>query len=96
VVADTTMQTAQLASTGTAQGGIFAYSLVFDPQIKGKGKFVLLPEYLHSPIRHRMVLLKNASSTAKDFYDYLQSAPARVIFSEYSFSFVLFRRVDED
>lgn len=96
VVADTTMQTAQLASTGTAQGGIFAYSLVFDPQIKGKGKFVLLPECLHSPIRHKMVLLKNASPTAQAFYDYLQSAPARIIFSEYNFSFMLFRRVDGD
>jgi molybdate transport system substrate-binding protein len=96
VVADTTMQTAELVSTGTIQAGIFAYSLVFDPQIKGKGKFVLLPEYLHAPIRHRMVLLKDASSTAKDFYDYLQSVPARVIFSEYNFSFMLFRRVDGD
>ncbi len=95
LLAETTAQTAQVAASGTTQGAIFAYSLIFDPQIKNKGKFVLLPESLHAPIRHRMVLLKNASPTARAFYEYLQSATARVIFSEYNFSFVLFRQAGE-
>jgi molybdate transport system substrate-binding protein len=96
LLGETTMQTAQLVSAGAAQGAIFAYSLVFDPKIRGKGKFALLPDSLHDPIRHRMALLKNASPTAQAFYDYLQSSPARMVFSEYNFSFVLFRQVEKN
>ncbi len=96
VLTDSTTQTAELVSTKLTQGAIFAYTLIFDPQIRGKGSFVLLPEYLHSPIRHRMVLLKNASSTAKAFYSYLQTSQARKILTEYNFSFILFRHVDGD
>ena len=78
-------QAAQFASSGNADGGIIAYSLVLAPALRERGRFSLLPETLHSPLRQRMVLLKRASPAAARFYDYLRSPASRAILGEYGF-----------
>jgi len=85
VLGENIAQAAQFALSGSAQGGIIAYSLALSPKLKAQGNFVLLPERLHKPIRQRMVLLKQAGKTAKAFHAYLLKPEARTIFEHYGF-----------
>jgi molybdate transport system substrate-binding protein len=85
VLGENVSQAAQFASGGSAQGGIFAYSLALSPQVAKLGRYVVIPESLHPPLRQRMVLVKGAGETARAFYRFLQAPPARDTFSRYGF-----------
>ena len=80
VLGDTIAQAAQFATTGNAIGGLLAYSLVVEPGFAQRGTYALIPDSDHLPLRQRMVLLKRASPTATQFYNYLQGQTAREIF----------------
>ncbi|OGA33619.1 MAG: molybdate ABC transporter substrate-binding protein [Betaproteobacteria bacterium RIFCSPLOWO2_12_FULL_62_13b] len=85
VLGENASQAAQFATSGSAQGGIFAYSLALAPSVSKAGNYVLLPEGLHRPLLQRMVLLKGAGETARIFYSYLQQPAARAVFKRYGF-----------
>jgi molybdate transport system substrate-binding protein len=85
VLGENVAQAAQFAASGSAQGGIFAYSLALSPAVSKLGTFALLPTEMHEPLRQRMVLLKNAGDTAKAFYRFLQAPRARAVFQQYGF-----------
>jgi len=85
VLGENVSQAAQFASSGSAQGGIFAYSLALAPAIAARGRYILLPETLHQPLRQRMVLTRKAGETARAFYAYLQQDAARAVFRRYGF-----------
>jgi molybdate transport system substrate-binding protein len=85
VLGENVSQAAQFATSGSTQGGIFAYSLALAPGIAQQGRYVLLPEDLHAPLRQRMVLVKGAGETARVFYAYLQQPAARKILTQYGF-----------
>jgi molybdate transport system substrate-binding protein len=85
VLGENVSQAAQFAASGSAEGGIFAYSLALSPSVGNLGTYVLLPAERHKPLLQRMVLLKGASPEAQDFYAYVQKAPARAIFRKYGF-----------
>ena len=86
VLAENVSQAAQLATSGSAQGGVFAYSLALEPSISGLGSYALLPSDWHGPLLYqRMVLMKNAGETAQAFYRYMQTPPARTVFGKYGF-----------
>ena len=85
VIGENVSQAAQFAASGSTQGGIFAYSLAHIAAVSERGTYVLLPADLHSPLRQRMALLKNAGETAKLFYDYVQQLSARAIFQQHGF-----------
>jgi molybdate transport system substrate-binding protein len=85
VLGENVSQAAQFATTGGADGGIFAYSLALSPAVGRLGRFVLIPESMHRPLRQRMVLLKSAGPTAGAFYAFVKSAEARRIFDRYGF-----------
>ncbi len=80
VLGDSIAQAAQFAMTGNAIGGLLAYSLVVEPGFAQRGTYAVIPESDHLPLRQRMVLLKRASPTAMQFYNYLQGQTARDIF----------------
>lgn len=86
VLGENVSQAAQFAASGSAQAGLFAYALALSPAIAARGKYVLLPDTLHAPLRQRMVLLKDAGPTARDFYAYLQLPAARAIFRRHGFT----------
>ena len=44
-----------------------------------------VPEDWHSPLRQRMVLLKDAGPVAEQFYAYVRQRAARAIFRKYGF-----------
>jgi len=85
VLGENVSQAAQFASAGSAQGGIFAYSLALVPAIAHLGRFALIPVDWHAPLRQRMVLMKNAGETTRTFYRFIQSPAARVIFLKFGF-----------
>ena len=85
VLGENVSQTAQFATAGSTQGGIIAYAQAISPVMSQQGEFALIPAEWHAPLRQRMVLIKNAGDTAKAFYQYLQSPPAREVFKRYGF-----------
>jgi molybdate transport system substrate-binding protein len=85
VLGENVSQAAQYATSGSAEGGIIAYSLALSPQVSKLGTYALLPEDWHQPLRQRMVLLKNAGPAAREFYAYLQGPSARRVFKRYGF-----------
>lgn len=86
VLGENVSQAAQFAVSGSAQGGIFALSLALSPTFARAGRYVLIPQSLHSPLRQRMVLTKRAGSAAQGVFTYLQSPPARAVFKKYGFT----------
>jgi molybdate transport system substrate-binding protein len=85
VLGENVSQAAQFATSASAEGGVFAYSLALSPQVTKLGQYVLIPESLHDPLRQRMALVKGAGETARAFYRYLQEPQARAIFKRYGF-----------
>lgn len=83
VLGENVSQTAQFATSGSAQGGIIAYSLALSPKVSALGSYALIPAEWHEPLRQRMALTKNAGSVAERFYAYVQTPPARRIFVKY-------------
>jgi molybdate transport system substrate-binding protein len=85
VLGENVSQAAQFATSGSAEGGIFAYSLALAPEVSSLGTHALIPAEWHAPLRQRMALMKNAGPVAKSFYAYVRSEPARVIFRRFGF-----------
>lgn len=85
VLGENVSQAAQFTTSGSVQGGIIPYSLALAPAVKELGRFVLLPETWHAPLRQRMVLLKNAGDTARAFYRFIQEPQAGAILQRHGF-----------
>ena len=85
VLGENVGQAAQFATSANAQGGIIAYSLALAPQVAALGRYQPIPGGWHSPLRQRMVLLKNWRPVAGRFYAYVQQPAARAIFRKYGF-----------
>jgi molybdate transport system substrate-binding protein len=81
VLGDSIAQAAQFAATGNAAGGLIAYSQVKEPALADKGKYALIPQADHPPLRQRMVLLKRATPVVEQFYAYVQGSAARAVFT---------------
>ena len=86
VLGENVSQAAQFASSPSAQGGIFAYSLALSPNVSRLGTYLLLPDSLHAPLRQRMALLTGAGGTAHEFYSYLKSPRAREVLRKHGFA----------
>lgn len=86
VLGENAAQATQFAVSGSSQGGIIPYSLALAPRIAERGRFALIPEDWHRPLRQRMVLLKGAGETARVFYDYLRTDDARRVMARFGFA----------
>jgi molybdate transport system substrate-binding protein len=86
VLGENVSQAAQFAASGDATAGLFAYSLTFSPAVASRGRFALVPESAHAPLRQRMALVKGAGEEARAFYRHLQGPAARAIFARYGFA----------
>jgi molybdate transport system substrate-binding protein len=85
VYGENVSQAASFATSPNAHGGIIALSLALAPQVTARGRHALIPQNFHSPLNQRMVLLRDAGTVARSFYDYLQSAPARAMLRAHGF-----------
>jgi molybdate transport system substrate-binding protein len=86
VYGENVSQALQFATAGGADGGIVALSLVLAPAFQGKGRYAIIPETWHQPLRQRMVLMKGAGETAQHFYHWLQQPRARAVLARYGFA----------
>ena len=85
VLGENVSQAAQFATSGDAEGGIVAYSLALSPKIAAVAAYDLIPDGWHQPLRQRMVLLKGAGETARQFYAFVASPAGRDILKRYGF-----------
>ncbi|OGA43066.1 MAG: molybdate ABC transporter substrate-binding protein [Betaproteobacteria bacterium RIFCSPLOWO2_12_FULL_63_13] len=79
-------QAAQFALSGTVEAGVIAQSLAISDRMARAGTFAVLHPSLYPPLRQKMVLLRGAGQTARRFYEYVQSEPARAAFERYGFA----------
>jgi molybdate transport system substrate-binding protein len=86
VLGENISQAAQFASWGSTQGGIIALSLAGAPAVSRTGRFQLIPEAWHQPLRQRMVLMKNAPPAAIAFHDHLSTPAAQAVLQRHGFA----------
>lgn len=73
-------------SSGAANVGITALSLAKAPELAGIIQFIPLPDGSYTPIRQRMILMKNPPPLAIELYEYLQSPTAKMILQRYGYT----------
>lgn len=83
-------QTAQYITTGSAEAGFNALSIVLSPEMKGKGHYTIVDSTLYQPIHQAAILLKHSEDSPKkvsseQFYEFLYSAKAKAIFKKYGY-----------
>ena len=76
-------QAAQFATTEGAIGGLVAHSLALSPALTARGRFSLVPEALHEPLRHRLALTKRGSEAASRLQAWLLSPQAAAVFARH-------------
>jgi molybdate transport system substrate-binding protein len=86
VLGENVSQAAQFATSGSAEGGIVAYSLALSPKVSALGTSELIPHAWHDPLRQRMVLLRDAGASAEHFFAFLRQPAARAIMRRYGFA----------
>ena len=86
VLGENISQAAQFATSGSAQGGLIAQSLALAPSVARLGRFELVPEAWHRPLRQRLVLLQGAPAPVRAFYDFLSTPAAQAIMVRYGFA----------
>jgi len=86
VFGENVAQAAQFALSGSAQGGIVAWSLARSPELARRSVAALIPADWHPPLRQRMALTQRAGAEARRFYDYLQQPSARAVFARHGFA----------
>lgn len=86
VMGENVAQTAQFAATAAVDAAILSHSMVSSPAMSRRGRFVMVSEKWHDPIRHRMVLLNGAGRTAVAFYRFLRGPAAKEILQRYGFT----------
>jgi len=81
-------QAMQFVESGNAEVGIIALSLVKGPRLRGKGRYVLVPENMHPRLEQGMVLtsIGSRNPAARTYFEFLRSPQAREIFERYGFS----------
>ena len=85
VLGENIAQATQFVSSGAAQAGISALSMVLVPEVAARVHYQLIPAELHAPLRQRMVLLKNATPAARAFYDFLRSPAAKAVLARHGY-----------
>ena len=85
VLGENVAQATQFALSGSAQGGIIPLSLALTPKVRAAGTFSLISADWYNPLHQRAVVIKGAGETARAFFAFLQTAPARAIFRRYGF-----------
>ncbi|MGA2693537.1 MAG: molybdate ABC transporter substrate-binding protein, partial [Opitutaceae bacterium] len=87
VVGENITQTAQFVSSGNADIGFVALSLVVAPNLKEKGRWIEIPRSLYPPIAQGAVLTKLGASNpaARRYLEFLASKAAREVFARFGY-----------
>ena len=87
VYADNISQAAQFAVSGNAEVGILAMSLLFSPEMKGKGNFFAIDSKSYNPVEQACVLVKTweRNPEASKFMHFVISDSCKKIFENYGY-----------
>jgi len=89
VMGESISQANQFITTGAADIGFTAKSIVLAPNMKDKGKWIEVDPQAYKPIAQGVIVLKYAQQDhlkeAAEFYDFLFSSPAQEIFKKYGY-----------
>ena len=85
ILGENASQATQFAISGSVQGGLIPLALAKHATVQLKGEYVLIPPSAHLPLVQRMALTPGASSSAKEFYAFLQTEKSQKIFREFGF-----------
>lgn len=90
VFGESISQTTQFISSGSAEVGFNALSIVLSPTMKDIGTYIEIDEKLYDPILQAAILLKHSNNspkkvTSEAFYDFLYSSKAKEIFKKYGY-----------
>lgn len=83
VYGESIAQVNQYLISGAVEAGFTAKSVVLEPSMQGKGRWIDVKEA--EPIAQGVVLLKTASAKARNFYDYLFTPEAQALFHQYGY-----------
>lgn len=90
VLGESISQASQFISTGAADAGFTAESVVLAPNMRAQGKWIAIDPQSYKAIAQGVVVLKygdqNHLKQAHAFYDFLFSAPAQAIFRKYGYN----------
>ena len=80
-------QAAQYVSSGNADAGFVALSLVLSPKLKDKGRWIEVPSALYAPILQAAVLTKQGgpNAAARKYLEFLSGAEAQGILARYGY-----------
>jgi molybdate transport system substrate-binding protein len=80
-------QTAQFVSSGNAEAGFVALSLVMAPNLGPRGRWIEIPAALYAPIAQGAVLTTHGASNAaaRRYLQFLATPEARAIFARFGY-----------
>jgi len=89
IFAESIAQVNQYVLSGVVDFGFTAKSVVLDPAMQGKGKYIQVDQTIYPPIAQSAVILKSARkrnlAQAQRFYKFLFSPQAKLIFKNYGY-----------
>jgi molybdate transport system substrate-binding protein len=87
VLGENISQTASFVVSGAADAGIVALSLALSPDMKDKGKYILLDTKSYHPVEQACVLVKTweRNPEASKFMEFVLSDACKPIFEKYGF-----------
>jgi molybdate transport system substrate-binding protein len=88
VLGENISQAAQFVESGNAQVGFVALAHVIAPEMKGKGKYWVVPADFYPPLAQGVVVLTHSQhkKEAEEFVDYIKSKAAVEVLRSYGFS----------
>ena len=91
VVGENISQTLQFVSTGNAQAGFVALSLVTAPAGRAKGHYLVVPQKDYAPLDQAGVITKvgAGNKAAAKYFEFLSSPVAEAIFEAYGYEIPL-------
>jgi molybdate transport system substrate-binding protein len=88
VMGENIAQAAQFVESGNADVGILALSLALSPNLKAKGRYVLIPATDYLPLEQAVVIIKSSQkkATAKQFLAFMKTPAIVSLMHDYGFT----------
>ena len=100
VLGENAMQAAQFGLTGAVDAALIPYSLALRPVFQQRGRYQLIDDKYYQPLDQQMVLLRRTAggsktaptSAARNFFQFIQSKPAKATLARYGLSVMPVKR----
>src|SRR3954452_13976588 len=88
VLGENVSQAAQFAESGNAQSGFVALAHALSPNVKGTGRFWVVPADYYPPLQQGVVVISRSQhkKEAAEFLEYLKSKEASDVLRKYGFT----------